>query len=794
MDLKFIKDKTIIVTSYEYKVKILEELNKSKELLDVSFLSMKDLWEKVYFSYDLSAVYYLIDKYNLKYDVALIYLKNMYFVEDKEYKNEKLNYLVSLKRELLDKNLLCVDDLFIDYIKDFNVVFYGFNYFSKEEERLIDVIRSYCDVSIINKNYSCYKHNVIKFDDIYEEVYYVAYNIAKLIHSGVAISNIKLANVDSEYVDIMKDTFKLFNLDIVNSGKMISSKVCSLFLKMDGSIEERIESLKTKYKNSRVLEKLVKIVNEYVVFDNMDIVNQMIRCRLKDISIPCDIYNNTIEVIDYLNYPVGDEDYIFMVNFNQNSIPKLFKDEDYITDSMKDEICLDLTLDKNKKMREVACKNILNIKNLVITYKETTPFKKYFPSDLIGDLGFDVVTDSISFDISYSDNYNKIKLGKMLDNYVKTGFADGNINYLYSNYSDISFASYDNKYKQIDKKSFNDYINNHFELAYSSMNNYYKCPFRYYLANVLKLDIYEEKFETYLGSLFHYVLENYLKNKSDIHDLIEKFVNDNERVLDKKEKFFVEKIEKDIRYVSEIILEQLDNSNLKDMLFEDRIAIEKSCGDVTVTFKGFVDKIMYKKENDRVIAAIIDYKTGYTDIKLGYVPYGLYMQLPVYLYLAKNSNELNNVTFAGFYLQRVLNPEVSVCNKKGYDDLKREQVLLYGYSNDDEDVLHEFDKTYKSSKYIKSMKVKKDGSFSSYANTLSNAQMDRLIEVVDNKVNEAVFNISDAKFDIKPKKTEKDDLGCEFCKFRDICFKENSDGEFISLDKDLTFLGGDLDA
>lgn len=794
MDLKYIKDKTIIITNYEYKVKILEELNKNSELLDISFLDMRELKEKVYFSYDENAIYYLMDKYNLKYDIAVIYLENMYVLENKDYKSNKLKYLLNLKKELIDNNLLFVDNLFLNHIKDRNVIFWGYNYFSKDEEALIEKVGKYSSVQIVDKVFNHYNHDVYRFTSIYDEVEYVANKIASLIDSGVSISNIKLTNVDNDYVDIMKDVFKMYNLDIINSGKMISTKVCSMFLEMEGSIEKRIDYLKDKYKNSEVLEKLIKIVNKYIIFKNIDIVNEMIKCELKNTNIPSCCYGNTIEIIDYLNYPVSDLDYVFMVNFNQNSIPKLFKDEGYITDDIKDEVCLDLTANENKKMREAVCKNILNIRNLIITYKDTTPFKNYFPSDLIDDLGFNVVLGDVSLDHSYSEMYNEIKLGKMLDNYVKTGSLDENINYLYSNYSDINFSSYDNKYKGISKKSFLDYIDNHFELAYSSMDNYYKCPFRYYLSNVMKINIYEEKFEAYLGSLFHYVLENHLKDNKNIRDLMTEFIDNNERVLDKKEQFFVNKLEKDIIYVADVIKEQLDNSDLKKMLFEDRIAIEKKYGNVSVTFKGFVDKIMYEKEDDKTIVAIIDYKTGPMDVKLGYVPYGLYLQLPVYLYLAKNSNQLENVTFAGFYLQRVLNSEVNISNKKSYDDLKREQVLLYGYSNSDEEILHKFDNTYKNSKYIKSMKVKKDGSFSSYANVLNNDQINRLIDVVDDKVDCAIHGISEAMFDIKPKRTEKEVLGCSYCKFNDICFKENDDEEIIAPDNGLSFLGGDLDA
>ena len=52
-------------------------------------------------------------------------------------------------------------------------------------------------------------------------------------------------------------------------------------------------------------------------------------------------------------------------------------------------------------------------------------------------------------------------------------------------------------------------------------------------------------------------------------------------------------------------------------------------------------------------AIITDYKTGNVTATLDNLNYGLNMQLPVYLYLIKNSNLGYNVM--GIYLQKLLN-------------------------------------------------------------------------------------------------------------------------------------------
>lgn len=792
--IKTLEDNTIIVTNYNYKINILKELNKSDKLLNINFITKEELIKKFYFYYDEKTIYFLMDKHNLKRDIAEIYLKNMCFIEDKDYNSAKLNELNKLKKELIDNNLLIYDNLFLNYIKNKKIVFYNYNYFTAFEKNLINELKKYTEVEIIEKEYSTYKHSIYEFSTIFEEVEYVAKEIFNLIEKGISLNKIKLTNLDNDYNDIITRIFAMYNLKInFKDEKLISTKIAHDFLTMSGSIEKKVEELTSKYKNSSTLEKIIKIVNKYITFEKEDIVNEMITYDLKNAYLKKENYKNTIEVIDYLDYQISDDMYIFMLSFNQNKIPIVYKDEEFITDDLKENLPLESILSKNKTMREITIKNILNIKNLTITYKNSTPFGTFYPSNLIADLNFETETKKLDFSYSYSPLADKLTLSKYLDNYVKTGVVTDELKLLYSNYEDVTYNLYNNKFTGISKNLFKEYVNGKFNLAYSSMDSFYKCPFRYYLSHILKLNIYEESFEAYIGSMFHYVLENSLKNNKEVNTLIDLFIQENERILTKKEQFFINKLRKEIEFVHKVILEQIENSNLKKMLFEERVEVLKT-GDITVTFKGFIDKIMYEEKEGSVVAAIIDYKTGYTDINLGFVPHGLSMQLPVYLYLAKNSNKLINIKFAGFYLQRILSGPFSIDKKKSLESIKKENLLLYGYSNEDEDILHEFDRTYKESRFIKSMKLDKNGHLSRFAKTLNNEQIENLIDITDKKINEAIKSICNCNFSISPKKTEKELLGCKFCNYSDICFKENSDEVLIYEDKDLSFLGGEEDA
>ena len=80
--------------------------------------------------------------------------------------------------------------------------------------------------------------------------------------------------------------------------------------------------------------------------------------------------------------------------------------------------------------------------------------------------------------------------------------------------------------------------------------------------------------------------------------------------------------------------------------------------DFQTLIKLLINKILYNKESDRTIFAVIDYKTGNNiDIDLSNLDDGMHTQLPIYYYLVKNSecitNEFNNPDLIGLYYHKI---------------------------------------------------------------------------------------------------------------------------------------------
>ena len=513
-------------------------------------------------------------------------------------------------------------------------------------------------------------------------------------------------------------------------------------------------------------------------------VKELIIDDIKRAKITTSENDNEVKIIKTLE-EVEDNDYAYLIGFNQGEIPKNYKDEDYFNDELKKKLKIDTTSDLNKREYNVWLQSIKNTKNIIITSKKTSSLGEHYLSSLNDELNLNVKKIEIKY--NYSHVSNKLKLAMKLDRLVKYNEKDEDLEYLYSNYSNIDYNTYNSNFSGIDKNKLQDYLNNKLVLSYSAMNTYYQCAFRYYLANVLKLNIYEETFYTVLGNLFHYVLSKSSKENFDLKKEYQKYLSNCTYKFDEREKFFLEYLETELEFIINTIKKQNETNSLINILTEEKIEIDKSRNNLNIIFKGFVDKIVVNDKEE--VISIIDYKTGNPKLNLNNTIYGLDLQLPVYIYLAKN--KFPNARVAGFYLQKILNSEITKDFKHTYEALKEDKLKLQGYSNQDIEVLEQFDSGYYDSKVIKGMKTSSKGISSK--KVLNDEKIEKLATITEEKIEEAIDNILDANFKINPKKIGMDNVGCEFCEFRDICFMKEEMLENLKEYKNMEFLGVDED-
>ena len=781
--MKNLKDNTLLIIPNHLKETIL--LSFCDELKNIKIMTESEFLKIYYFDYDLETIYYLMNKYKLKYEVVLIYLKNLYYVENKEYSNEKLNKLVEIKKELEEHNLLKYKPLFLNKLKSMNIVFYNFYDLDKFYLNLIDNLKKITSVEVINEENNCYyEHKIYEFKNAEEEVEFVATKICELVLSGVNINNIVLLNSSDIYTNHIKRIFKYFSIpiNIKDNNSLLGTKMGTFFLEnINSDISKTFELLEINFdlKNSLNLEiynRLITISNKFSFVSDYMEIKELLKVELLNTKLSDVILDEAVKVEVLEDYIPNDNEYVFLLGFNQGECPKNLKDEDYINDLLKEKLNLSTTTSKNIIHNKKIISIIKNAKNLWITYKLNGEQGSLTVSSLNEKLNYEVI-HNIKISYNYSNLNNNLKLARYMDDYLKYGSKNEDLDLLNNTYKNNVYRKYDNKFNGIKRTSEN------ITLSYSSMDNYYKCSFKYYISSILKLNCYEETFMTYIGSLFHYVLSK--KDNLSLEDSITEFMNNNPKEFTNKENFFLEKLKKDLEFILDVIKKQKDYTNFHNALYEKYIEIPKG----NDKFIGIVDKILLN--DNKTLGAIVDYKTGNPSLELNYIEYGLGLQLPIYLYLINKINP--DIEIVGFYLQKILPSLITRNPLKDITSQKRDLLKLQGFSLSEEEKLSEFDKTYIDSELIKSMKVGNNG-FYAYSKTLTKNNMENIVKIIDQKIDEALTNIHNNNFDINPKVINNKNIGCEYCKFKDICYMTEKDIVRLKDIDNLDFLGGDNNA
>ena len=763
----------IIICPNIQKIKILDELNNKKELHSIKFMTKNEYLNNYFFSYNDDAIYYLMNKYNFNIDVAKVYLKNLYVIDiNKEYNNKKLLFLRDLKKELIDNKLLIFNKLFKDYIKNKSIEVSNYYDLDMYEEKALNYKLDIKKVKINNK--------VLEFDTIEEEINYICIKIIELLNNGVDINKIYLTNVSNDYIYIINNLFKYYkipiNIDYKDS--IYGTKIVQDYLKT--------KELDLEDKNKYIInKKIINILEELSNIDENDpIYEKLLIDKLKNTYIDPIILTNAVNIRDLYQYEFKEDDHVFLIGFNQDILPAMRKDIDYITDSIKDEVDMYKTSYLNGREKEIVTYLLSRINNLYLSYKLNTPFNTFYRSPIINELSIDV--EHITNDNwSHSNTYNKIRLGEMLDYFYLYGEKDKYLKELNTHY-DINYKEYNNNFTGINNDLYLKNLPYPLKLSYTSINSYNECHFKYYINYVLKLNIYEDTFAAYIGSLYHKILSLYLNPNFDFNTEFNKYLEEKELSL--KEKILLVRIRKDLEELIKILHQQQLLTGYDNFYFEKKLSVPID-NSVAVEFVGYVDKIMYYKKMEDTYYSIIDYKTGSIDTSIEPMKYGLHMQLPSYLYLINYSKEISNPIFTGIYYQNILH-DYNTWSKNLEKDLK-DRYLLKGYSTDNIDILERFDTTYQESELIKSMKYNPDKGFSTYTKLINDDTMYNLIKYTKDKIKENAKDIVEAKFDINPKVYGNENISCKYCQYKDLCFMKPDNIKYLDKVENLDFLGGD---
>lgn len=776
-----------IVCNEELKKIILRDYLNDK-ILNIKFTTLTNLINDLTFNYKDEAIYQLMKKYNYEYDVCMLYLNNLkYTLLDRNKLNseekEKLTILDEIYNYLKQNNLLVFKKGFKEYLLKKKIIILDCHLNKEHKYFLKDLSYEEIETSkaITKKELKCCVCNNFE-----EELFWMCENISRLLNEGVPTSDIKIVYNSSDKDELFRRMAKYFGICINGIKNIPLSEIPIVNYYFENKIVN-INDLSTSQKD------ILSLINDPLSDDEKYIA--YLKSKYKNVYIK-EKYKEAIDVININDISLYSGKYIFIPRCNEGLLYSLSKDEDYLKDSIKEKMNIETSAEENIYKRKILSQGLYSDNNTFLSLSKHDKKDEIYQETFISDEK--VLLEPFELDYSeYSDDYNKILLGKALDDYYIYGIKRRGLNKLISTY-DISYGKYNHDMKGISYDNLYSKLNGNLNLSYTKIDSFYKCPFSYYLKYILKLDNkLEDSFTLFVGSMYHYVLSKAFNEDFDFEECINDFIekeylnnatfdilnNRKEIICNKRNKFFLTKLKEELQYIIDRIKKQ------NDYILYDKQAYEKEINvfdKVTVNnqefetkFTGLIDKIYYKEINNKKYLAIVDYKTGKEDFKLNLVKYGLKLQLPIYLYLINNSEEFKNSFIYGFYIQNILNNEISAKTDEEYEMNKAKALMLKGFSIDLFPDEGRFDANLESSEVISGMKLTKDGNYNKKsAKVLSDNEIKGLYSAAKEKIEEATNAILNGFYPIKPK-ASKDINSCKYCKFKDICFMEEKDVERI---------------
>ena len=327
MDFKF-TDNSIYVVPNSLKLKLLDILSKDSKIYNITFISLEELEKHYFFDIKEDALLYLLDKTNENIDVLRLILKNLYKIDiTKEYKESKLNNLKSLYYDLKNNNYIIFDNGYKEYLLTKNIFILGYSMLEPYEREMLDSINTnYLDISSDLSIDTVYKYHSMK-----DEVIDTALKIRELNSKGVSYNKIFLAGIDNSYNYLLKTIFKMFDIPLYLKS---TNKLTSLIRVKEYLRDKDISHIK----DINLKSKIIKIESDLSYAKNSKYYDILLKDKLEKTSIDSIELVESVKVLNEtldIPYLVSNDEYLFVLGFNQNYLPKIYKDEEYLSDNLK---------------------------------------------------------------------------------------------------------------------------------------------------------------------------------------------------------------------------------------------------------------------------------------------------------------------------------------------------------------------------------------------------------------------------------------------------------------------------
>ncbi|MBS1364045.1 MAG: PD-(D/E)XK nuclease family protein [Bacilli bacterium] len=788
------QEEDIIIVSNKYIKPILIQ-KFSNQMRKITFKSFDEVKDDIYTTIDYQMLFHNM-KEDTNLEVLRIKLANSYFIQQDS--NEPFLHELYLYHQ---NNHLILDENHLSYYKSKKVYFV--NYYGDDDliNQMLPFLKHYerCfTTNSIDKELT-----IFHFENYDDEILEVVNHIAILLNKKVDPAKIVIHKVNKDYLNKLEEYLMIYKIDYIVEGEgsfFDVDIVKNFFHDLKNYEAMRLNKVLKDYlidkKDNKIFSKIGKVLEPLIMLDLT--INSITLDLIKDVFIHT-IYQeevtNAIKIENVLNHIYDDDTHIFIMNFSHGEIAHIYKDDTYLNDKIRKNLKLLTSFDRTQIEEKKILDCIHSYESIHLSYSTYCSSKIYMPSNLIKKLAKKRIVNicDASIHIYHIVNEDMAKMRFFKAYALYRLYQKKTFDYLYGY---TYFCADLTKRYQSDFNATLDYLalpTLFMELSYTKLNDYFSCPFRFYLKYILNI---EEKMEdnnsTFVGRMYHFVLEKVVakryidrRTKEEVLENISvyicDFVKNQTYEIKDKLKFYLNKFSEELKLIVEIIMDFMDHSSFEVLGLEQKL--EKQLDDYTVVV-GLIDKILKYQE----YYLVIDYKTNPVHPNWYALDVGLDLQLPLYLYLIKANDP--NAKIAGSYLQSVFRTSLLKYEDKPLSKVMLEQLKYVGYTLQDRDVILAIDtNALNGSGSLPKQIVSNKGFYKNFLKkSFTQTQFDAIILYVEKLIFEANKKIRKGLFPILPLTDEKNESVCRYCRLKDLCYRNETMKKVYKKHDDFSYL------
>ena len=757
-------NRKIVIAPFEAHRFLFKEYRKVDLFSDVKFLTLDDAINNSTFPLTNESIKFLIKKLSVNYGTAKKYLNIIRLLPLKRT-DEKYSMLYSLKDELIKEQLISYNELFSYELANASI---DVHYYSKNNPYLKRFLKGY-KVNYIENDIPQLAIDEYVNND--EQLISVFDQIEELLSNGVPASKIFIYGLMEDDQTILDRLSKNYNLNVNNAYPMHIIDLAyasSLIYEFKGDIDELLSRIdESLYKDT-----LVSFFKDYYVEGIEPSLQRMVYLeRANSITLLTSIFDEAIRVI---SKPIIDKDeYVFILNYAQGIVPHSLKDDDVIDDEDKKKLNIPTSEEENVAINEEFAMYLSSLGNIILCYPKQNYSNKLRLSPLASRLDQHIKKkDYTSKKKIYSSSEARLEYANILDVKRKYIYIDSLLD-SYQKQLSIPYLEYDPSFKGVNHY----FMLNAINLSYSQANEFAKCAYRYYLNQVLRLEKSDYPFAMTFGNLVHDVLAN-IDSDLDYEDLFAHSFKNKAKHFSERDLVFLPRLKDEFKKTFNFIKRFEKQVKCGSFLREKEYVVSLT---ENISLIGRIDKLIFSGDiNDHV--TIIDYKSGSESFKEEDLKYGFSMQLPVYSLIFSKHPDFADKSLVGIAIEPLLNDEAKKVYENDEESIEK-NLRLNGRFLADLSILYELDGSLDvgtSSKYLTSVGLKKDGSFKSSPSLYSPSNFADIAAIAYEHLLFTGENILSNNFLINPKIIKGKNVSCQYCPFRDICFRTVKQFVFIS--------------